>query len=226
MTTFGAPPYPPPVPAMYGGPAPQDGPAPWSAAAIAAFVLALLGFIGVTAVLALLFAVVAFFTTRGGRRRGLGLAVAAIPISLLTGAISAVIFAGLLVWGQMMEVPAQLETVFNSGGDTAAQVVALRELTSTDFDESVDDRTLSAWLDQVRSRHGGLTSLKFDAQNSKLTPEGAMRMTLKGKFVNGAADIGVVFDREEIWSGSITDIEVDGSSPRKPISKEPAATPP
>ena len=77
MTQFGPPPVPPPGMAM---PDARSDPPPWSAAAIGAFVLSLLGFIGITAVLGLIFSIVGIVATRRGRRRGMGLAIAAIPI--------------------------------------------------------------------------------------------------------------------------------------------------
>jgi len=57
----------------------------WSALAITAFVLSFIGFLGFTAILAIIFGAVGIWVTRAGCRRGMGLAIAAIPIALVTG---------------------------------------------------------------------------------------------------------------------------------------------
>ncbi len=222
MTTFGPPAVPPPLGPTLDGP--RLGAAPWSAAAIGAFVLALLGWIGITAVLGLLFACIALYTTRGGRRRGLGLAIAAIPISLLTGAFAVVVLLAIIVFGRIAMVTNRLEPVFNSSGEPAMQVSALRELTSSEFNEAVGDESLRAWFAQVNNKHGSLTQLAFEpGEGFVVKPDGAVRLSIPGKFVKGDASIHVTFDQDGVWDARIGDIEVDGVSPRGPNAKPPTA---
>ena len=69
---------------------------PWSVAAIAGLVLSLLGCSLIGAVLGLILGIVGITRTRGGRRRGMGLAIAAIPISLGTGLIGVFLGIGMV----------------------------------------------------------------------------------------------------------------------------------
>jgi hypothetical protein len=199
----------PPVAPVAGA---RIGPAPWSAAAIGAFILSLLG---ITAALGLLFAFVGLYTTRGGRRRGMALAIAAIPISLLTGTLAVLTFLAIVMFGRMVVVADDLSTVFSSGAEVSAQAATLRGLASADWNASVDDTALAAWLDQVRTRHGALTSATLDERKPfDMDAQGAPRLTFAGKFVNGPAGIRIAFDPDDLWSAKIDDIEVEGSSPR------------
>ena len=98
---------PTPGPAMAPGgpvgvPPAFNEPVRWSAAAVAGFVLSLVGCLIVTAPLGLILGIVGIVTTRGGRRRGMGLAIAAIPISLLTGVFSLIVVANVVVFGQVL----------------------------------------------------------------------------------------------------------------------------
>ncbi len=218
MTSFTPPPY-PPIPA-YGEA--QSGPPRWSATAIAALILAILGCLGITAVLGLVFAIVGIFATRGGRRRGMGLAIAAIPISLVTGAFSVLAIIAFMLFGRMAEVPGKLPSVFAGGGETGA--TTLRELATPEWNESVNDEPLREWLRLVQKKHGALTAAALDMQQGvTMSPEGNPRIAIAGKFVNGAATIRVSFEVQDLWSVRIADIEVDGSSPLRPAEPSPAA---
>lgn len=215
MTTFGPPPPPPAGIHQPPWDGPRAGPPPWSAAAIGSFVLALLGFIGITAVLAIVFAIIAFFTTRGGRRRGVGLAIAAVPISIVMGVVGVLIFSAVLILGQMGKIPGKLETVFSTATEPAAQIKTLRDMASQDFNESVGDDALREWFATIRAKHGSLTRTSFEpASGYAFSPGQPPRIAVKGKFVNGETTILVTFDPLDLWSGRIHDIDIDGSSPR------------
>lgn len=221
MTQFG----PPPLPDAYAPAYSQrSGPPPWSASAIGAFVLSLLGWIGITAILGLIFAVVGLFATSGGKRRGRGLAIAAIPISVVTGVVAVVLVLMFIVTLRMAEVPKKIESVFVSG-EVAAQVSRLRMFTSDQFNQSVSDETLQAWLTAVRKQHGTMTGLTMNvAEAFSTADDGSPRLSAKGKFVNGAATIRFTFSGENLWTARLADIEVDGSSPLR-TSGEPSAGP-
>lgn len=219
MTPFGPPPLPAADAPMYQQ---RSSPPPWSAAAIGAFVLSLLGWIGITAILGLIFGVVGIFATSDGKRRGRGLAIAAIPISLLTGAVAVVLMLMIIVSLRMVEVPKKIESVFVSG-DVAAQVSRLRTLTSDNFNQSISDETLQAWLAAVRKSHGTMTGLTMNIATAfSEADDGSTRLSAKGKFVNGDATIRFTFAAENLWNARLADIEVDGVSP---LRTSPAATP-
>jgi hypothetical protein len=230
MTQFQPPPPPPQggyaSPASYGPP----GLPPWSIAAIAGFVLSLLGFLGVTAVLGLILGIVGIITTGDGRRRGRGLAIAAIPISVVTGAIFVLLLAAILFFLRAAELPIKLQSAL--AADSSSLVGAadtLRELGSAKFNDEVSAEAMQAWLKQINAKHGKLTSAKLDTDKMvSWRPDGATSLNVSGKFVNGPALIQLVFSKEKAWSLRIDDIDIGGSSPRgsadapSPTRKDPA----
>ncbi len=234
MTQFQPPPPPPQggyaSPASYGPP----GLPPWSIAAIAGFVLSLLGFLGVTAVLGLILGIVGIITTGDGRRRGRGLAIAAIPISVVTGAIFVLLLAAILFFLRAAELPIKLQSAL--AADSSSLVGAadtLRELGSAKFNDEVSAEAMQAWLKQINAKHGKLTSAKLDTDKMvSWRPDGATSLNVSGKFVNGPALIQLVFSKEKAWSLRIDDIDIGGSSPRgsadtpPPTKKEPTPAAP
>lgn len=190
-------------------------PPPWSAAAIAGFVLSLLGCAGITALLGLILGVVGILKTRGGQRRGRGLAVAAIPISLVMACLSilAVILTILGVRGKA--VVDQLPTVLAADSSATAEAVsALRALASDDFNAEVDNEALEEWLQEVGAKHGRLVEvLQISPVQPKTSPSGAKALNLDGKFINGPAGIAITFKRVG-WNVKIDNIAVDGVSSR------------
>ena len=214
MTQFSPPP--PQVP----GPAPvpthpdrPDQPRSWSASAIGGFVLSLIGCVGVTAVLGLILAIVGVARTSGGVRRGRGLAIAAIPISVLTGVFSVFLLLGLLLaqsfMAQLNDVKAAL-----SSADAASAAVALRGLCSDDFNATVSDDDLRRWVEEVRAKHGKLVNLGLSTSRPRPVPGEPRSLVLEAKFVNGPAALKIKLAREDLTHQTIDDIEIDGSSPR------------
>lgn len=223
MTQFQQPVGPPPSlhAARYG--MGVVGPQPWSAAAIAAVVLSILGFLGFTAILGIIFGVVGIIVTSGGRRRGMGLAIASIPISLVTGAISAFIIISIVFFARGAEFIKKIEPVFSaSAGSMHEAATALHDLGSTSFQEAVDADRLEVWLREIGKEHGKLTAVKLDQTNPiAKNPSGEAVLNIDGKFVNGPATIRLTFTKENIWTPRIDDIEVSGSSPRASPDKKP-----
>ncbi len=186
------------------------GPAPWSALAIAGFVMSLLGFLGFTAILGIIFGIVGILVTRGRRRRGRGLAIAAIPISLVTGAISIVLVLSIIFMGRVMRLPEELKHAF--AADVSAGAPPLRALATDDFNAAVSDEALRAWLSSVFADHGTLIDLQRDlARWLEPLPDGRLGINLAGKFVNGAATVRVTYS--SMRPTGFDNIEVGGSSP-------------
>lgn len=219
MTQFQPPPDLPG--AVYPG---QDGapvggaPPRWSAAAVSGFVLSLLGCTGIGAVLGLILGFVGIAATRGGRRRGMGLAIAAIPISLITGLVGALVgWLGFLGLRMVTDTPEQLLAIMGTRVASVSEGAdALRDVSSDGFRAEVNAEAIEAWLTKVWGTHGRLTGSEPDKTNPGGTmPGGNPFLGLEGKFVNGPANITVVFDAGSVWSTpEIVDIEVDGVSPR------------
>lgn len=210
MTQF----QPPPAPAT--GPAASvavAGPAPWSALAITAFVCAVLGFLGFTAILGVILGIAGIVVTRGGRLRGIGLAVAAIPVSLVTGAVSVMLLFAFMFMSNLMHLPDKLKAVL-AGDPTPAVLAAFREMTSKEFDEAVSDEKLRAWANQVREDNGSLVDLTFERLSRAGQQDGKAGLAIPAKFVNGEATIQIIFSSESRTKPRLHDIAIGGVSPR------------
>ncbi|UCC32430.1 MAG: hypothetical protein JSU86_09140 [Phycisphaerales bacterium] len=216
MTQFQQPPLSPgsPMGGPTGIPPGIHRPPPWSAAAISGFVLSLLGCLGITAILGLILGITGIATTRGGRRRGLGLAIAAIPISLVTGALSIVVGMGMLLAISAGALAERLPEVFEADSSTMdAAVDALREIGSDDFNATVSTEMVRGWLEQVAVKHGKLVEVIGPAPPGTTTSSDGKTFSVEAKFVNGRANITISFGLED-YRIKLHDIQVDGVSPR------------
>ncbi len=191
-------------------------PAPWSAAAIAGFVVSLLGCTVIGALVGLILGVVGIVRTAGGRRRGRGLAIAAIPISLVTGALGVLAFAGSYFFLSAINhvstgLPAIMGTEVTDEGEAADLLVSL--MADKRRDQVSAERAV-AWLSQVAEKHGTLVEAAMDqTQQSGRKRGGGILINLDGKFVNGHTNITVIIDPETFWgTPKLLDISVDGMS--------------
>lgn len=190
-------------------------PLQWSAAAITGFVLSFLGCTGVGAPLGIVFGIVGLVRTRGGRRRGFGLAVAAIPISLLTGVLFVVIAIGMMLGSATRAAASEVKEVLRTRpADIAMAVSSLREICSEDFSAEVGAEELRAWVEAVRAKHGRLVQLEGLIHQPSGRSSGKASIGLEGKFINGRANITITFKVEGLRRVTVDDIEVDGVSPR------------
>jgi hypothetical protein len=99
----------------------------------------------------------------------------------------------------------------------ASGIAALRRLTTDDFDSEVSDEDFRAWLAGVGEKHGKLIEISLDtAPPTSTRRDGQAVLSFPGKFVNGNANITIVFSQEGFRDVRIDDIEVDGLSPRGP----------
>jgi len=230
MTQFGPPPYEPPISNVEYGYAPTLERKPWSTAAISAFVLSILGCLGITALLGLVLGVVGIVRTSGGKRRGMGLAIAAIPISLITGVLSLCVLAGFISYQKMTSITIKLSEALKAGSSDFGQAASeLHSQGSEDFRAAVSEKQLEDWFSAVREKHGTLVEITGaegdQAGTPDIKPSGGFPIpfVIKGKFVNGPASVRVVL----LWQGwnvmTIDDLEVDGLSPRQ--SKNDVAKP-
>lgn len=228
MTGYPSPPPPPGQP--YGQyPAAMHYEKQWSALAIAAFILALLGFMGCTAVLAIALGIAGIVATTGGKRRGMGLAIAAIPIAIVTGSIS-VIFGVLAIrmFKEVAELPERIQPILAAQQPgSPGSVEALRALASASLDKSLSDEQIEAWAARVREKHGTLVRLDaVSAGNQRRgAADGEMSVDLNGQFVNGPATVRVVFRPEEMLEMKIDDLLVGGISLRETAAGSMPASP-
>ena len=208
---------------------------PWSAAAIAAFVLSLAGCLGITAILGLIFGVVGIVKTQRGKRRGRGFAIAALPIALVTGALSVMVAFSFLFIGRVATQLEGLQAAIVTHPQNAAQAVAmLRAVCTDDFNAAVSDTQLTTWIEQIHAKHGTMTGLNIEETKS-MRPVGGKRrriavLSIPARFVNGTATLEASFAFSGLTQVQIDDIAIDASSPRSieersPQPLKPAAQP-
>lgn len=193
-----------------GHPVPSPhGPQPWSASAIAGFVLSLVGCLGVTALAGLILGVVGIVKTSNGRRQGRGLAIAALPISLATGAV----FLFVVLMGvRVNELIKRIPVVFTADiSDQRTAVTLLRELGSTTFNNEFSAVRLQVWFDAVRTKHGRM--VEMDYLSTGTSDAGQATLSFRAKFVKGPARIEAILQLEGLHF-CLDDIRVDGVSPR------------
>lgn len=230
MTGYPAPPPPGQPYGQYAAPAPYER--AWSGLAIAAFVLALLGFMGCTAILGIILGIAGIVATSGGKRRGMGLAIAAIPLAIITGSISVLFSLGAYrVFQGVAQLPDKIAPILSAKQPETDHVQLLRDLASPALNSALTDEGIQAWLTRVRDKHGTLVKLDVIGSGSgkaSQSGDGVMAFDFNGQFVNGAATVTATFRPEEMISGQprIDDLSVGGITLREVAAGAAAAAPP
>jgi len=186
---------------------------PFSRLALSGFVCSLLGWTGMGAILGVIFGIAGILATAGGRLRGRGLAIAALPISLVTGAVFLVLLVIVaLVFEAQKEVVTIRALLAHDEPLSAEQLEPFRALCSVEFNAAVSDAALRDWLQKVRAAHGKLMQLAVE----RASPPRNGVLVLPAKFVNGPADVTIAFEVVSLWSLKVEDLQVGGDSPRVP----------
>ncbi|MEK6677089.1 MAG: DUF4190 domain-containing protein [Planctomycetota bacterium] len=198
----------------------------WSGTAIAAFVLAVLGCLGITAPIALVLGVFGIVATKGGKRRGMGLAIASIPIALVTGAAAVVIGLSLIVFGRFVATSVSFAEALQ--GDEASIVRfydLAQEQMSDDFREKVSSERLGVWFKAVQAKHGKFQNMVGDPvpAASKSSERGTIiPIDMKAQFASGTVAFRIIILQKGWLDLGLDDIEIDGSSPRDDSPPQPA----
>lgn len=214
-------PPPPPSPEFgHAAPVPA-GPPPYSASAIAGFISSLFGCLGITALLGFILGIVGVMKTKDGQRRGMGLAVAAIVLSCITGLFAVVLIpltvAGVVIGQKMAPLVEAMESALSDENISAEEFPAIvRTIASDDFNEEVSDEALLAWALEMREKHGKVTNFQSSGPGStSQTPEGLLLISFNGKFVNGAQTVQIWLDPISMFEVRLSDIAVGGVSVRE-----------
>lgn len=217
MTTQFQPPPPPgaEVPGAFE-PAETSGPRPMSAAAVAGFVCSLVFCIPFLApLLGLIFGLVGIVRTSGGRRRGRGLAIAALPIALLFGAGHTWVAVAAFNWFQSMKALADgVQVALRASGPRVPEAAAdLYQLSSKRFRVQVSEEQFQNWMAGVVKEHGQLQAIGLAQTPFEQVGPDQFVCRQVGRFVNGEAVIEVIcaFDGEA--GLRFDDIRIDGDSP-------------
>lgn len=180
----------------------------WSGVAITAFVTAFL-----IAPLGVLLGIVGIFHTSGGKRKGMSLSIAAIPIGLVVSVVVGLMIAGIYMFVLAGRASQSSVSVLKASKTSVAENVDdfYDEFASARLKVSVDQAAFEGWLISVVDKHGSLQ--QFSSANPPMTPAGdRFIFNYEGQFVNGTALISVTAGINETFSPEIDDIEVDGVS--------------
>lgn len=185
---------------------------PWSFVAITGFVLS---FLLPLAPLGVLLGIVGIFRTRG-RRRGMGLSIASIPIGLVvSGFTTLTIFAVWMLTTLGNDASSATRGCLSISRNAVSEAAAeYYERFSPRFQVVVSSDEFEAWLTEVLTQHGALQTLRPTKTNIiTKTPDG-YAFSFTGEFVNGAARVLVTMGMNDM-APEIDDIEVDGLSAMK-----------
>ncbi len=189
------------------------GPAPMSAMAVAGFVSSLIVCCPVLSpLLGLIFSLVGLSQTKGGVRRGRGLAIA--------GLIIAIIMVPIHGWGvtslgrfvtSAMRLPSVAEA-FQSG-DLEAGSHVLFAMASPDLKSAKTEDELTAWLSAEFSKRGGLQNFTPDvAQQAEPSSDGRLiRYRWKAEFPDETVAVFTDF-RVDLWGHMYLENVVIGDS--------------
>lgn len=208
-----------PDPSQSTAPPELYGPPPMSKAAVTGFVSSLVFCVpGLSPLLGLIFGIVGIAATSGGRRRGRGLAIAAIPIALVVGVGHCYLgyYMG-VVMHKMLVFPSHVVPVFEASSVKVPEAATKAYRHSSEgFRQSVSEEQFQAWVSEVIAEHGQLQKYKASATPFDKDPRGGgvVIAHLAGDFVNGSAVIDVVMVvNKEKGDWEFDDIRVDGDSP-------------
>ncbi len=182
----------------------------WSLLAIAAFVLS---FLLALAPIGVVLGGVGILVTHGGRRRGRGLAIAAIPIGIMMTGMTTILALGIYIASQTSLLGSQVtDTWKGSRADIPSRSTALYEKCSDRFRDAVSGEAFEAWAAGVAEKHGSLQGTKRSAQ-AITSAVGTTTMHVTGQFVNGPADIAITFAFPS-FTPEVDGLAIDGVSPK------------
>jgi hypothetical protein len=187
--------------------------APWSLTAVAAFILS---FLLALAPLGVLLGIVGIFRTSGGRRRGMGLSIAAIPIGLVVSAVTGLVCFAIAIghFANEARKPA-LVLLKSSSVQIERKASELFDEMSARFKVASSKEGFQAWAKNVASEFGTLQGLRIERTKPFDTTDDGMRIRAHGEFSNGAAEIVFLLAHKSGFTFEIDDIIVDGKSAAK-----------
>ncbi len=188
------------------------GPAPMSGMAVAGFVSSVTICCPVLSpLLGLIFSIVGLAQTKGGARRGRGLAIAGLVISLLIMPLQG--------WG----VPTLVGIVKGylgiamsaaafQGGDTNGGISAWYAMGSPELKAAVTEEEFAKWIKEEFTKLGGLQGLQIDqAQTGERSADNNYdRLAWQAKFPDGTEVIFIEFSTSAWGRMYLEDVIIDG----------------
>lgn len=180
----------------------------WSAAAITGFVMS---FLLVLAPLGVILGIVGIVRTWGGKRRGMGLSIAAIPIGLIVATITTIVIVMAVVMFAVMTTSRDSIKMWRASSvNIATEASEFYDVMSPRFRVKVTEEAFQAWAKAVSTKHGTLQGVRNAKRVLVPTSDGGYVVNFTGEFVNGSANIAVTIGLKNNWTPEIDNIEVDG----------------
>ncbi len=188
---------------------------PMSRAAVFGFIASLLICIPFLAqILGLIWGIVGVAATAGGRRRGRGLAIAAIPISIVLLALMSFATYGFVQsYFGMERAVRSVQPLFRSSESVASAVRDFYPKTTRRFQQQVDEDTLTNWLQDAITEHGTLQNWQLARPAVLSDSEGRILINFNGQFTSGTAKVTVVLITDNPFEAEVDDLLVAGDSP-------------
>ncbi len=192
------------------------GPAPMSAMAIAGFVSSLIFCcLGLSPLLGLIFSLVGLSQTKGGMRRGRGLAIAGLIIAVLMVPVHS--FVGIRVANSLLTlVPingAVQRALESRDAELVTVVGVLHPRMSVELQSGVSEDQMADWFERQQDRLGGVQSVNMPSPLPEMVgAEGTLRYTwdvsCPDKMVTAWVEILV-----NTWGqAAVVDLVIDGES--------------
>ncbi len=207
------------------------GPAPMSAMAVAGFVSSVLVCCPVLSpLLGLIFSLVGLSQTKGGVRRGRGLAIAGLIISIVVIPMQGLVIP-MVIGGAKGLIPIAVATTAFQSGDIDKGIAAWYDLASDDLKSAMTEDEFAAWVNAEFKKHGGLQSLQLiTQQQGSASPDGERtRLPWRAQFPSETMEIyteisvgswGRMF-LENVTIGDADLISAKASQPDSGTSDEP-----
>ena len=163
--------------------------------------------------LAVVLGIVGIVKTSARRRRGRGLAIAAIPLGVLAALSQLTIGSAITRFKATTEHSRKALAILETPRSRLPEEVSewYEAMPSARFKVAVTEAQFRQWLEEVQAKHGQLQEAERSKQKPK-TRDGAIAFNFVGRFVNGATDIEVLVGLD-MQGPRVDDLRVGGSSP-------------
>ena len=191
MSPFDDPQPPAPPPDAFDAEMMPTGPAPMSVTAVVGFVSSVIVCCPVLSpLLGLIFSLIGLSRTKGGVRRGRGLAIAGLIISIVVIPMQGLAIPMVIGRAKGL-IPIAVATTAFQSGDIDKGIAAWYDLASDDLKSAMTEDEFAAWINAEFKKHGGLQSLQLSPnQQASPSPDGGRtQLQWRAQFPSETMDI-------------------------------------
>jgi hypothetical protein len=171
---------------------------------------------GILAALTVVGGIVGLIRARGGRQRGRGFGIAAIPIGVIAIFTQVVIGAGIYAFVTVAEQShAAVKILAIAQSDIPQKTDEWYDARTTkQFKANVTKEDFAAWVRSVLDKHGQLQNSELDRKAKAKREHEVITMRYTGRFVNGGAPIDVSMFFDDGSGPKVDNIRVGDKSAR------------